>query len=439
MRLIYRIGILLLLTGIWLTATGILLGGTIEITLAIMFIMIVVGMILITGIGIWRVSFGSFDRSRERFRNRTARLLWTGALLCLTIGMWYALRFALRGSWLPVISIPGMVATHGMWNAIGFTGLALLAMFIMRPWLRLKFDPIPFSRLRGGLRIGTDFFTRHKLETATDKQGRALSGDHIGQSVRGLMDRFDSFQSAELNVKSVPVSIRDFYENTRDYNLIVSAQWQLGFKRAGRLYARWISRRIEQMNFPTQEQTTQNAGQEASRLLSRIFPINSERDGRNRVRAWVRGYVRPDGSVERAIYAAAYSEHSDSNRTYMNIAFPVPGGNLTSILRLEWRPQRNELLLTSREHQKSPGDQGVYLVLPLLTIRLPLNESIYVWVESKSKKGRAGFVASESTNANANAKVEADALLRARHDMWLFGIPFLQLHYEMRSERLTPA
>lgn len=101
----------------------------------------------------------------------------------------------------------------------------------------------------------------------------------------------------------------------------------------------------------------------------------------------------------------------------MNIAFPLPWSNMTSILRMEAAP--GGLALTTLPRTDGHGDEGVYLVTRFLPIRLPFNETITVW--------------HEEAPANVPAGAEQGCVL-ARHDMWCCGLRFLTLDYELILE-----
>jgi hypothetical protein len=124
------------------------------------------------------------------------------------------------------------------------------------------------------------------------------------------------------------------------------------------------------------------------------------------------------------MYAAAYATHSIQGNTYMNIAFPVPGGNVSSILHMSGLGEENGaagsgIILSTLPSVWVGGDQGVYFANPLLPVRLPINETITVWAAEMKD---APFKLTVSTE---NAKV------LARHEMWIFGIKFLELDYEI--------
>ena len=119
----------------------------------------------------------------------------------------------------------------------------------------------------------------------------------------------------------------------------------------------------------------------------------------------------------RAIYVAAYATHRDPRRAYMNIAFPLPGGNLASILR----PQNHGadgIVLTSHPDPARPGDEGVYFASALMPIRLPINETIFVWTVDDASAPRELVARGGPTTVAV-----------ARHDAWLLGLHILTLDY----------
>src|SRR5262249_45465496 len=165
----------------------------------------------------------------------------------------------------------------------------------------------------------------------------------------------------------VHAAIRAFYERTADFTLLVRAEWRPGFGRPSRIYKR-LSRAVGQMNFPV------DAGDRADCGVSRLVALDDGRDGRANVRAWVRWYA----DSGEAIYAAAYATHALGSQVYMNIAFPIPLGNLTSILRLaalDVGGKPDGVLLTTLPAPGQPGDEGVYFANRLLPVRLPFDET----------------------------------------------------------------
>jgi hypothetical protein len=109
----------------------------------------------------------------------------------------------------------------------------------------------------------------------------------------------------------------------------------------------------------------------------------------------------------------------------MNIAFPLPFSNMTSILRLY--QDGDSLILTSLSGQEK-GDEGVYLVTSWLPVRLPINETIRVWTADDTSSNPS-TIGSRIADAIAAKPADLPVTVIAKHDMWLFGIRFLTLNY----------
>jgi len=128
--------------------------------------------------------------------------------------------------------------------------------------------------------------------------------------------------------------------------------------------------------------------------------------------------VRTYKKTGKAMYVAAYGTHTRSAGKCMNIAFPVPGGNITCILRVE-SMSREDILLTTFPLSNAIRDEGVYFVNRFLPIRLPMQETIRVWAV-----GTPGIPPDLECWS-------ATATLVARHDVWLFGRKCLTLDYRI--------
>jgi len=291
------------------------------------------------------------------------------------------------------LAIPEMARLHGMLNSLGFVFCGLVAWMIARPSARLADPGVPFSRLASWFRVGPDFFARiHAVSTAGHPSG--------------LVDDLSEYRRADFDPNEVHPFVRAFYTDTAHHELIVSAEWRRGFRFAARIYKK-MAAIVGQMNLPL-------ADEQALSISSRILPIRDEVDGRQNVRAWVRTYS-DSGS---AVYVAAYANHSACGETYMNIAFPLPGGNLSSILRMEIL-DAGGVLLTTFPSPHEFGDQGVYFANRLVPIRLPFNETIRVWPVNTP-----GCVVPEPVT-----RKKATAI--AKHEVWLFSTKFLTLDYHI--------
>jgi hypothetical protein len=181
--------------------------------------------------------------------------------------------------------------------------------------------------------------------------------------------------------------------------LRVYPEWQSGFRFLARIYKQ-ISKQMGKMNFPLHPESQQ------TQISRAIVPLKDSLDMRQNVRGWVRVYTR----TGEAVYVAAYSSHNYQQHIYLYIAFPLPFGNLTSLLRLEtYEGNKGGLRLTS--FSSRGGDQGVYFANRLLPVRLPINETIEVYPEGVIYKGHPqNFPLGE---------------IHAKHRRWLFGVQVL--------------
>ena len=300
-----------------------------------------------------------------------------------------------------ILSIPQMAMFHGVANALGFSLCGLIAWSFIRPAARSLPPGLPFSRLSSRGYVGPNFFQRHN----------AVSNSR--SKPRGLVDDLEEYRRADFDPGVIHKDVRAFYEQTALYGLLVRPRWRRGFHLGGRI-AQGIGRLVGQMRLPVAAEHTED------RIESRILPITDSIDGRQNVRAWVRTYE----GTQSAMYVAAYAQHQAFGNTYMSIAFPYPCGNVSSILHMSYVPGEEGyaargIVLSTLPCVHAGGDQGVYFANRLLPVRLPINETITVWAVDKK-------------DAPFNVPVtNANVLVLARHEMWLFGIKFLELDYEI--------
>lgn len=295
-----------------------------------------------------------------------------------------------------------MVRYHGAVNALGFVGCATLAMSLRAPRGRAAPPGLPLSRLRARGYVGAGFFER---------EGVAAQGD-----ARGLMDDLDAYARDGFDPSSVSEAVRDFYERTARWTLVVAPGWRPGWRWAGRVW-QGLARRMGQLNLPWHPRSLARA------VSSRMVPLRAEVDGRERPRGWVRTYAAEGDAEPEPIYVAAYSSHAREGVRYMNIAFPLPGCNLTSALRMDARAQGGVSLSTlATRRGRRDGDQGVYLVTRWGALRLPLDETIEVWDASLDAGWEARLAPPEGVRAE-------DVAVLATHDMWLLGMRYTRLVY----------
>jgi hypothetical protein len=228
----------------------------------------------------------------------------------LAAGMVLAALYALRDHGTAVVvagldPLASMIVTHGVLDTL-FALLGLGAIVARgSAAIGVRATP-PLSRLRGAWPVGATFFARAGIERADTPAS-------------GLVDAVGDL---DVDAATLAPAIRGFYERTGAQERVVRPTWRRGFRTGSRVWAA-LARRLGQLQLPVAAES----GREG--IASRVVALDEAADGRRAPRAWIRTY--PDG---RALYVAAYATHRDATHAYMNIAFPLPGGHLSSVLRM---------------------------------------------------------------------------------------------------------
>ncbi|KAB2443700.1 YndJ family protein [Bacillus luti] len=277
------------------------------------------------------------------------------------------------------ITIAQMVWIHGVVNGVGVALPAFVGWMMEKSAPNYKYYGKPMSRLRGSVTIGEAFL--HSRNLVDSKE------------YNGLVDKMNDFHSEAFDTAKIPLSIIRFYENTTAYKLQSHIKWTRWFRPFAFCYEK-MSERVEQVHL--------GMGGKWETMHGSIIGVIDEKDRRENVRAWLR-----KNEAGKSIFLALYAMHTYKNDTYMNIALPLPYSNMTGILKL--RNDNNELIITSKLRGNGKGDEGIYLHNRFFTIRLPLAETFII------KEGNG-------------------QMLTAHHKMWIFGVKFLEIDYEIKKK-----
>jgi hypothetical protein len=243
--------------------------------------------------------------------------------------------------------------------------------------------------------IGTDFFHRY-----AERQDWSVI--ESGAS-RGLLEKLADLAGPTCKTDEVHREIADFYECTSEYTFDVWSEWSNIFKPFGGMLSSVFSQRLEQLNVPLSPLDTRLG------ITSKVLTL-VDRCGRRQNAAWVRQTV----ATGRALYVGSYTtcRVPGFNGVCIKVAFPLPNGYALVIMRPE---SHDDGSLTVRSAGKRFGDPGFYFV-----------------VQGERESGCARYVSSlkESIHVFADSAGE----LRADHDLQLWGIHFLRLHYRMRRD-----
>jgi len=245
----------------------------------------------------------------------------------------------------------------------------------------------------GPPRIGAGF---HRSIAAATGLAVRTGGDLGLLPACALLDG-DAFDSGRLHP-----SVRDFYEHTGRYHLDVWSEWSPLFWPFGWALITFVSRRMEQLNFPMYPlETARGMTSEVEQLV----------DGSGRVvfTSWLRRNLA-SGLV---IYSGLYSTASPPGHgPCVKTVFPVVRGNATVLLRPEAQADGSLKLISSGRRF---GDPGFYRV-----------------TEAGSGRLRVWYV--RALTEVFHVYPDSDGSVRTDHFLRWWGLPVLRLHYH-----ITPA
>jgi hypothetical protein len=213
----------------------------------------------------------------------------------------------------------------------------------------------------------------------------------------GIVATLDALAGPGLDPEQVDPLVREFYEHTTRFALDIVPQWRLWVRPGYLLYRTLVARPLGQASIPMNQREAQRG------IRSRIDTIGGI-DGTVSVRGWIRSFADDD----EPIMVGIYTTYTRRDCGYVSVGFPVPEGSFTATLLPRSRPDRG-LTLTSRVHD---GQAGHYLT----------------YVDTAADELTA--LAVHGFEEQLDVFVE-DGTLRAEHAFWLFGYPFLTLHYQI--------
>jgi hypothetical protein len=259
------------------------------------------------------------------------------------------------------------------------------------PWLD---GPIGETR-----QIGKDFFARY-----AEMKNLALVEDGI----RGLIPDFTVLQEGNLDLDEIALPVKEFYEQTSDFDLDVWSEWHPCFKLFGKALSVIFSQRLQQLNVPLSSLDSSRG------MTSRVIQMLDPTSGKIVQTAWVRDL----NATQNVLYAGCYSVCRIPGHPgpCVKVVFPLPNGNAIVFMK----PVRQaDGSLSIRSIGKGFGDPGFYFVVH--------DGTGMVW---------ARYVA--SMKEEIHVYVAEPGTVRTDHTLLIWGIKFLRLHYKMRKTR-TPA
>jgi hypothetical protein len=303
------------------------------------------------------------------------------------VGRWFAARE--RPAPPPVVASTTMV-TYRLLSALVFRDaqVTLLAE-------RVRAEDLPFV-------VPLEARSRYVGTGYVRELAAVLGGTYVADAEDvGIVASLDELAGPDFDPGDVDPLVREFYEHTTRFALDVVPRWRTWVRPGYLLYQTVVARPLGQANVPM------NQRQALRGVRGRIDTITPPRSDVVGIRGWIRSYADTD----EPIYVGIYTTYRHEGRGYVSVGFPIPQGSFTATLVPRARPGGG-LVLTSRSDL---GHAGHYLA--------------YVDPVTRELTVLAVHGFAEELHVYAH---EGD--LRAEHSFWLFGLPFLVLHYRMRRD-----
>jgi hypothetical protein len=218
----------------------------------------------------------------------------------------------------------------------------------------------------------------------------------------GIVASLDDLAGPEFDPAGVDPLVREFYEHTTRFTLDIVPEWRLWVRPGYLLYRYLVARPLGQANVPMNQRETQRG------VVSRIDTVT--RPGEPTVRGWIRSYADTD----EPIYVGIYTTYRRDGRGYVSVGFPLPQASFTATLAPRSRPGGG-LILSSRSDLDQPGHYVTF-------------------IDPQNGELTAGEVAGFAEQLDVYVD---NGQLRAEHAFWVFGLPFLVLHYRIDGKLPT--
>jgi hypothetical protein len=237
----------------------------------------------------------------------------------------------------------------------------------------------------------------------------------------GIVADLDQLAGPTFDPAGIDPLVREFYEHTTRFALDIVPQWRLWVRPGYLLYRTLLARPLGQANVPMSQREAQHGVRSRIDTISGITGAFGAGGGVPAVGAdggladaaavAVRGWIRSFADTDEPIYVGIYTTYRHQGRGYVSVGFPLPQASFTATLQPAARPGGG-LVLDSHGDLDQPGHYLTYIdpqTAELTTAAVRgFAERLDVYVD--------------------------DGQLRAEHAFWVFGFPFLILHYRMHRK-----
>ena len=217
----------------------------------------------------------------------------------------------------------------------------------------------------------------------------------------GIVASLDLLAGPSFDPAGTDPMVREFYEHTTRFALDIVPQWRVWVRPGYLLYRTLVADPLGQASVPMSQREAHRG------VRSRIDTITGRPDGAQTIRGWIRSAA----DTGKPIYVGIYTTYRHEDHGYVSVGFPLPQASFTATLAPSARPDGG-LVLDSRSDLGQPGHYLTYI---------------------DPQTGELTTVGVRGFAERLEVYVEAGEL-RAEHAFWVFGLPFLVLHYRMHRK-----
>jgi hypothetical protein len=263
---------------------------------------------------------------------------------------------------------------------------------------RVRAEDLPFI-------VPREARTRYVGTGYIEDLAKVLGGGYVADAPDvGIVGSLDELAGPNFDPTRIDAQVREFYEHTTRFTLDIIPAWRSWVRPGYLMYQTLVARPLGQANVPMNQRAALRG------VRGRIDTITLPDSNVISVRGWIRSYADTD----EPIYVGIYTTYRHDGRGYVSVGFPVPQGSFTATLLPRSGPD-GSLVRAGRGHRDHAGHYLAYIdpnsrELTALAIH-GFAEELRVYVDGGQ--------------------------LRADHAFWVFGLPFLVLHYRMHR-KTTP-
>lgn len=218
---------------------------------------------------------------------------------------------------------------------------------------------------------------------------------------KGLLKSIEQLNLPSSEKNRLSKNVIDFYENTSNYKLYLTTNWNPIFLVFGYLLKFLFSKRLEQLNIPLRN------NKNSQEMNSEIVQLTDKTTEKVKRTIWLRRFKQ----TNQIIYSGVYETCKIPNgKVCIKAIFPLPNGSATVILQ-PIVGKKGELILKSAG--RKIGDCGFYFLL-------------------KDKNGNlwTKFIKSFKDNLTVSSE---NGKIKANQKLTFYGLNVLNFKYEIKN------